>query len=155
MEEILELEENNLELTIRDQFLTFDIDNEDYGISIAHIKEIISVAAITHVPHNPSYVKGIVNLRGDIIAVVDVRDRFLKPFRPYDESTCIIVTEYGEYSLGLIVDGVKEVIFINESNVIQPPNAKLNYANQFIKNIGKVDDEVVLILDLDKLLCQD
>ncbi|MDR2940107.1 MAG: chemotaxis protein CheW [Clostridiales bacterium] len=154
MSEILELEDG-IEMTIKDQFLTFEIEGEDYGIPIVHIKEIISVTVITKVPHNPPYVKGIINLRGDIIAVVDVRERFMKEFRPYDESTCIIVIEYGEYSLGLIVDSVKEVVFINEENVVAPPNAKLNYSNQFIKNIGKIGDEVALILDLDKLLNQD
>ena len=141
--------------TIKDQYLTFEIDNEDYGIGIANIKEIISVSPITKVPHTPDYVKGIINLRGDIIAVIDVRKRFLKEEKEYDELTCIVVIEYGEFSLGLIVDNVKEVLYIYEDSVVSPPSAKLNYANQFIKNIGKVGDEIKLILDLDKLLAQD
>lgn len=141
--------------TTKDQYLTFEIDNEDYGIEIANIKEIISICPITKVPHTPNYVKGIINLRGDIIIVIDVRKRFSKEERPYDELTCIVVIEYLQYSLGLIVDNVKEVMFIDESNVIPPPNAKLSYNNQFIKNIGRIDEKVKLLLDLDRFLAQD
>lgn len=141
--------------TTKDQYLTFEIDGEDYGIAIANIKEIISICSITKVPHTVDYIKGIVNLRGDIIAVIDVRKRFMKEERAYDNLTCIVVIEYGEYSLGLIVDNVREVLYISEEDVVSPPSAKLNYANQFIKNIGKVNGNVKLLLDLDKFLIHD
>lgn len=139
---------------IKDQYLTFEIDKEDYGISIENIKEIISITAITEVPHTEDYIKGIINLRGDILPVIDIRRRFLKQERPYDELTCIVIVEYKSYVLGLIVDQVKEVFFINDKNIETPPNAKLKFENQFIKNIGRVDEDIKLILDIDRLLIE-
>ncbi|MDR1532694.1 MAG: chemotaxis protein CheW [Clostridiales bacterium] len=143
--------------TTKDQYLTFDIDEETYGIEIANVKEIIGVStvSITKVPDTPVYLKGIMNLRGDIIPVIDVRTRFMKPERPYDELTCIVVIVYGNYIIGLIVDNVREVMHIDESNVFPPPNAKLNRYNQFIRNIGMTDGNINLLLDLDRFLEQD
>lgn len=144
--------------TTKDKYLTFQIDKESYGVEIIFIKEIISVSPITLVPHVPSYVKGIINLRGDIIPVIDVRERFMLPHKDYDELTCIVVIENSDYVLGLIVDNVKEVIFIDENRVANTPSAKLKYANQFIKNIGRVGDgeeeEVILLMDLEKVLME-
>ncbi len=146
--------EPEAEDTTKDKYLTFEIDKEDYGIEISNIKEIIGICAITLVPETPPYVKGIINLRGDIIPVIDVRKRFLKEPKEYDELTCIVVIEFAEYVLGLIVDNVKEVMYIDESLVAPPPSAKLNYHNQYIRNIGKTPDGVKLLLDLDRLLLE-
>lgn len=144
--------------TTKDKYLTFEVNEEDYGVEIIYIKEIISVCAITRVPHMPSYVKGIINLRGDIIPVIDVRERFMIPPKEYDELTCIVVIENSGYILGLIVDNVKEVTFIDETNVVNTPSAKLKYHNQFIRNIGKTgteeNEEVVLLLNLEKVLME-
>ncbi len=140
--------------TTKDKYLTFVIDVEEYGIEIANIKEIISVCPITKVPETPSYVEGIINLRGDIIPVIDVRKRFMKEPKEYDELTCIVVIEYGAYTLGLIVDNVREVMHIEEENILPPPSAKLNYYNQFIKNIGRVGDEIKFLMDLDRFLME-
>ena len=147
--------DNKLPDSIRDQFLTFVIDNEDYGIEIAYVTSIIRMQAITKVPHMPDYIAGITNLRGDLIGVIDVRKRFGKPQRDYDEFNCIIVIEWDDYMLGLIVDGVKETVTIESENVIAPPNAKLNHHNQYIKNIGKVGSTVRLLLDLERFLAQE
>ncbi|MDR1560208.1 MAG: chemotaxis protein CheW [Clostridiales bacterium] len=141
--------------TTKDRFMTFYIDTEEYGLEISAVKEIIEMVPITRIPDSPEYVKGIINLRGDIIGVLDVRKRFSKNPKAYDEQTCIIVVEYGEFTLGLIVDSVNEVMTIEEANISVPPNAKLNHYNQYIRNIGQVEHGVVLLLDLDKLLQQD
>lgn len=141
--------------TTRDQYLTFEIDREDYGVSISDIKEIISICPITLVPQTPSYVEGIINLRGDIIPVIDVRKRFGKMPKEYDSLTCIVVLEHSQYTIGLIVDSIKEVMFINEENVLPPPSAKLNHYNQFVRNIGRVGEGVKLLLDLEKFFNQD
>lgn len=138
--------------TTKDKYLTFVIDGEDYGIDICNVIEIINITAITWVPETPDEVKGIINLRGSIVPVIDVRMRFRKQEKPYDEFTCIIVTEYNEYTVGLIVDTVNEVLLIPEEDISSPPNAKLKYQNKFIKNIGKVGDNVQLLLDVDKFL---
>lgn len=151
IEVVSELEED----TTKDKYLTFEIDNEEYGIDISHVIEIITVCAITWVPETPDFLKGVINLRGSIIPVIDARLRFKKPEKEYDSLTCIIVIEYENYEVGLIVDTVNEVMHIPEDKISTPPNAKLKYQNKFIKNIGKVGDEVQLLLDIDKFLLLD
>lgn len=151
-EQVEDIQEILEEDTTKNKYLTFKIDDEEYGIDICYVLEILTVCAITWVPENPSYLKGIINLRGSIVPVIDVRLRFNKPEKEYDDLTCIIVIEYGEYTVGLIVDTVYEVLHIPEEQVSLPPNAKLKYQNKFIKGIGKVSNEVQLLLDLDKFL---
>lgn len=136
----------------KDQFLTFAVANEIYGVGIDYIKEIIKVCNITKIPHSQNYLKGIINLRGDIIPVIDVRTRFQKEEKLYDELTCIIVIEFKGDTLGLIVDEVREVMFIYEKNIIPPPDAKHNFSNRFIKNLGKTDSGVKLIIDLNNFV---
>lgn len=150
-EQLVEVQEED---TTKDQYLTFEIDNEDYGVSISNIKEIISICPITLVPETPEYLEGIINLRGDIIPVIDVRKRFGKMPREYDELTCIVVIEHDQFTIGLIVDRVKEVMYIEGDNVLPPPSAKLSHYNQFVRNIGRVGDGVKLLLDLEKFLNQ-
>jgi len=145
----------NAEDTLKNQFLTFVIEDEDYGVEIAYVKEIIKMQSITKVPEMPSFIEGIINLRGDLIGVLDVRTRFGKPTKEHDEETCIIIMSYGEYTLGIIVDAVQETAIIDEENIAPPPSAKLSFANQFIRNIGKVGDQVKLLLDVERFLAQD
>lgn len=138
--------------TTKNKYLLFKVGVEELGIEIAYVKEIINMVSITQVPSTPNYVKGIINLRGDIIPVIDVRLRFRMDERPYDDVTCIIVIEHKGDNIGLIVDGVNEVKYIKENNISAPPSAKLTYSNQFVKNLGRSDDKVVLLIELDKLL---
>ena len=155
MADLLQLEDEMIEQDImKDMFFIFEIDGEDYGVEVANVKEIISVPKITKVPKLPSYIEGIINLRGDLIGVLDVRKRFGKEPKEYDEETCIVVIVYNQYTLGLIVDTVKAAQTIESENVAPPPNARLNSYNQFIRNIGKVGDGVKLLLDLDRFLEQ-
>lgn len=142
--------------TLRDQYLTFDIGGEDYGVEIAFVKEIIKMTPITKVPHMPNFIEGLANLRGDLIGVIDVRKRFGMPPKEYDDATCIIVIVYNEYTLGMIVDAVQETVNIESVNIAPPPSAKLNYINQFIRNMGKVsDDDVKLLIDIELFLAQE
>ena len=145
----------NADDTTKGQFLTFVVEDEVYGIEISNIKEIISICEITKVPLTEAHIKGIINLRGDIIPVLDIRARFLKPAVEYDSLTCIVVVEYDKYTLGLIVDRVNEVMHIEDENILMPPSAKLSHHNQYIRNIGKSGNNVILLLDLDKLLERD
>lgn len=145
-------DEHTSEDTVKNKYLTFVIDDEIFGIDIAHVIEIIPVPAITWIPENPEAIKGIINLRGSIIPVIDVRIRFEKEERAYDELTCIIVIEYEDNHIGMIVDTISEVLYIPKGLTSHPPNAKLKYQNKFIKAIGKVGGDVQLLLDLDKFL---
>ncbi len=113
------------------------------------------MSAITWVPETPDFLKGVINLRGSIVPVIDARLRFKKPEKEYDSLTCIIVVEYENYTVGVIVDTVNEVMFIPEDKISLPPNAKLKYQNKFIKSIGKVGKDVQLLLDVDKFLFLD
>lgn len=149
--ELLELEED----TQKGKFLTFSIGTEFYGIEIKYVTEIIGIMPITEVPQLPDYVKGIVNLRGKIIPVMDVRLRFKKEPQEYNDRTCVIVVDIKDISIGLIVDTVSEVLSIQEQDIVPPPSVNKGMQNKYIKGIGKVGSEVKLILDCEKLLTED
>ncbi len=147
--------DNNLELeedTQKDRYLTFLLGDECYGIEIRYVTEIIGMQAITVIPEIPDYVKGIINLRGKIIPVIDVRVRFKKDAKAYNDRTCVIVVDIKELSIGLIVDSVAEVLTIPEQDIVDPPQINKGTNNRYIKKIGKVGSEVKLLLDCDKLL---
>ena len=145
-----ELEED----TQKGKFLTFIMGEDFYGIEINHVTEIIGIQPITEVPDQPEYLRGIINLRGKIIPVMDIRLRFGKALLDYNDRTCIIVVDIESISLGLIVDGVSEVLSIPDSEIVEPPDMYKGSHN-FIKGIGKVGTEVKLLLDCKTLLVQD
>ena len=149
--EDLMLEEED---TQKGKYLTFSLGNEFYGIEIKHVTEIIGIQPVTEIPELPEHIKGIINLRGKIIPVMDVRLRFKKPPKEYNDRTCVVVIDIKDVSVGLIVDSVSEVLSINEEDIVSPPNVKKD-GNKYIKAIGKVGDEIKLILDCDKLLSDD
>lgn len=140
--------------TQKGKYLTFVLDNESYGIGINNVTEIIGIQPITLVPELPEYIKGIINLRGKIVPVMDVRLRFKKVFREYNDRTCIIVVDINNLSIGLIVDSVSEVLIIPDQDIIPPPNLN-KVSNKYISGIGKIDNEVKLILDCNKLISDD
>lgn len=141
-----------VEDTQKGRFLTFAIGEEVYGIEIKNVTEIISIQRITEAPELPDYIKGIINLRGKIIPVLDVRLRFKKESKEYSERTCIIVVKIGDNSVGLIVDSVAEVTTITENNIVPPPDVNTGYFNKYIKGIGKVGNDVKLLLDCSRIL---
>jgi purine-binding chemotaxis protein CheW len=152
MEEVLSQEiDDGTEDTQKDKYLTFILGTECYGIEIKFVTEIIGIQPTTEVPELPEYIKGIINIRGKIIPVMDVRLRFKKTFRDYDDRTCVIVIDVADVAIGLIVDSVSEVITIPEGGIVPPPDLNRD-GNKYIKGIGNVDGEVKLILDCDKLL---
>ncbi|MCB2340677.1 chemotaxis protein CheW [Clostridium estertheticum] len=152
MAEILEEIMETAEDTQKGKFLTFSVGKESYGIEIKFVTEIIGIQEITEVPELPDYVKGIINLRGKIIPVIDVRIRFRKEPKDYNDRTCIVVINIKETTVGLIVDNVAEVINIDDSNIVPPPQMKTGFHNRYVRGIGKVGNEVKLLLDCDKLL---
>lgn len=134
------------------KYLIFDLGMESYGLEIFHVNEIIGVQTITEVPEQPVYVKGIINLRGKIIPVIDVRLRFKKEERGYDERTCIIVIDIQELLVGLIIDRVVEVVDIPVGQIAPPPKLNNEFKNRYIKGIGKTESGVKLLLDCNRLL---
>lgn len=132
--------------------VTFQLGNEEYGIEIASVQEIIRATDITPVPGAPSHVRGVINLRGKIIPVVDLRTRFALPQTEADDSQRIVVIELKEKRIGMLVDGVSQVIRIPAGIVEEMPEEAVNIAENFIKGVGKLDNRLVIILDLNKSL---
>ena len=139
----------------KDKFLTFVVDNEVYGFGIEHVSEIVGVQHITVVPDLQSYIKGVVNLRGLVIPVVDVRLRFGLDERCYDDRTCIIIVQHDDTAVGLIVDIVREVIKIAEDIISPAPKIVGEVGGQYISRIAKLEESVVLLLDIQSLLYED
>lgn len=137
------------------RFLTFLIGRETYGIEIRYVMEIIGIQAITEMPEMPDYLKGIINLRGKIIPVMDIRLRFGKQPREYDDRTCVIVINFNEVSIGLIVDSVSEVLTIPAQDISELPSISSGQSNGYVRNIGKVGTGVILLIDCEKLLSAD
>jgi purine-binding chemotaxis protein CheW len=138
------------------KFLTFTLGEESYGIPILNVKEIIGMMNITHVPSMPKFIKGIINLRGKIISVMDLRLKFGNESREYNDRTCIIVVEM-EFSdrirlTGLVVDAVSEVLFINNEDIELPQACFGNTNQDYLTGIGKVKDKVIMLLEPTKML---
>lgn len=155
MSETIKEEMVEEEDTLKGRFLTFSLDNQVFGIEIKYVTEIIGIQPITEVPEVPSYVKGIINLRGKIIPVIDVRLKFHKEPLEYNDRTCIVVVDIQNISVGLIVDNVAEVMTIGDENIVPPPDYKTGFQNRYIKGIGKVGSDVKLLLDCDRILGDD
>ncbi|MCR9162945.1 MAG: chemotaxis protein CheW [Nannocystaceae bacterium] len=138
-------------------FLTFMLGGESYGLAITAVTEIIGFQSITPVPDVAPYVRGIINLRGKVVPVMDVRERFGMDARDYDARTCIIVIQVRESSVGLIVDTVSEVVDIDLSQIEAPPSmgSAAGGGQGFMMGVGKVEDEVKLLLDANRLLFDD
>lgn len=138
--------------TQKGKFLTFLLGKEVYAIEIKLVTEIICLQPITEIPEMAAYIKGIVNIRGKIIPVMDVRLRFNFEPAEYNQSTCIVIIEVNSVSVGLIVDNVSEVLAIADDRIVLPPEIKGGNENRLIKAIGISDENVKLILDCEKLL---
>jgi len=134
------------------KFLTFNLGDEEYGIPINTVIEIIGIQKITELPDLPFYIKGAINLRGKVIPVIDVRLRFQMPAREYDERTCVIVIQLAEQIVGFIVDSVSEVMDIASSQIDPPPSINQSNKNRYIKGIGKAEDSMKILLDVEKLI---
>jgi purine-binding chemotaxis protein CheW len=139
--------------TQKGRYLTFTLEDNVYGLQIRFVTEIIGIQTATKVPETPDYVKGIINLRGRIIPLIDVRLKFGKEEIEYNERTCIIVIDVESVAVGLIVDKVDDVLTLDDSQIAAPPRSgSVGFENRYIEGIGKVEDIVILLLDAAKLL---
>ena len=139
-----------------EQLLTFSLGNEEYGVSILKVKELIGMMDITPVPRTPQYIKGVMNLRGRIIPVIDLRIKFGMDVQEYNERTCIMVMDIyiqgTPRTMGVIVDSVSEVVSIEDNEIEPPPEYGSTLDADTILGIGKLKEGVVIILDIDKIL---
>ena len=142
------------------KYLTFALGSEEYGLEIVKVRQIIGHMEITSVPQTPDYVKGVINLRGQIIPVIGLRTKFGMPTIDVTDRTCIIVVEISRdnhnFEVGIIVDYVQEVMDIEGENIEPTPQFDATVNTDFILGIGKVAGEVKILLDIDKVLsCAD
>jgi len=148
-------------MALTDQkLLTFSLGGEGYGVSILKVKEIIGMLEITPVPRTPEFIKGVINLRGKIIPVMDLRLKFGMPQQEYNERTCIIVVEAtlngNQRLIGVVVDMVSEVVNITSDEIEPPPEYGMNLEHNFILGIGKIKERVVIIIDIEEVfLCDE
>jgi len=138
--------------TLANKYLTFQLGNEEYGLEIRYVTEILGIQKITKIPRLPDFIKGVINLRGRVIPVMDVRIRFKMEPKTYDERTCVIVVNIQDRSVGLIVDTVSEVVDIPESEIEPPPTLGDSAGNEFVQGMGKIEKTIKILLNINKLL---
>jgi purine-binding chemotaxis protein CheW len=138
--------------TQKDKYLTFLLGGEVYGLDIRHVTEVVGLQKITHVPDMPDFIQGVINLRGQVIPVMDARRRFRMEPREYDDRTCVVVVNVRGAELGLVVDEVQEVLDLPESQTQPPPKVSRHMSSQFIQGLGKVGEEVKILLDVNRML---
>ncbi len=138
------------------KYLTFSLDEEEYGIGILKVKEIIGMMAITSVPRTPEFVKGVINLRGKVIPIVDLRLKFSMEAIPYTERTCIIVVEIDSNEatvlIGIVVDAVSEVLNVREDEIEEAPAFGSKLDTDYILGMAKMEGGVKILLNIDKVL---
>lgn len=145
------------ETTIRTgKYLTFSLEKEEYGIGILKVKEIIGMMPITSVPRTPKFVKGVINLRGKVIPVIDLRLKFDMPEMEYNERTCIIVveidTEISTIQIGIVVDSVSEVLNIKSEEIEKAPAFGTKLDTEYILGMAKLEGSVNILLNIDRVL---
>ncbi len=134
------------------QLVTFHIGDEEFGVEILKVQEIIRMMGITRVPKAPDFVEGVINLRGKVIPIIDLRKRFGMSAQEHDKHTRIIVIEINKVIVGFVVDSVSEVLRIPSSTVEPPPAIISGIESEYISGVGKLADRLLILLDLDRLL---
>lgn len=135
------------------QLVTFRLANEEYGLPITKVQEINRLVPVTKLPQTPSFMEGIINLRGRIIPVIDLRKRFELPITAHDEYTRIIIVEINGQTVGVTVDAVTEVVRISTANV-EPPPLSVTVNSRYISGVGKQDGRLIILLEIDQILSE-
>lgn len=137
------------------KYLTFCLDGEEYGLEILKVREIIGMMSITAVPRTPAFIKGVINLRGKVIPVIDLRTKFGLAQAERTDETCIIVVDVGDVEVGVVVDRVSEVRDIAGGDIDDPPSFGTTVDASFILGMGKTAQKVTILLDITRVLAQD
>ncbi|MBM7072082.1 chemotaxis protein CheW [Shewanella sp. 202IG2-18] len=134
------------------QWVTFRLDNETYGINVMQVQEVLRYSEIAPVPGAPHYVLGIINLRGNVVTVIDTRARFGLPSADVDDATRIVIIEAEKQVIGILVDSVAEVVYLKGSEIDNAPNVGTEESAKFIQGVSNRGEELLILVDLDKLL---
>jgi len=137
------------------QLISFEVGEEEYGLEILRVKEVIRLREITRLPRAPSFVKGIINLRGDVIPLIDLRDRFGLEHRQYGAMTRVIVVDVEGRLVGMVVDAASQVVRIPDDQIDPPPPNVGGLSAEYIKGVGKLDDRLVILLNIDRILSRE
>lgn len=134
------------------QMVTFTLENETYGVDILKVRELISNTHITTLPNMPPFIKGMLNLRGLVIPIIDLRIKFGMPEGNYDQYTVFIIVQLGEKQMGIIVDSVADVVFLPDDQMQTTPELSASVDTTFILGMGRVREELIIVLDIDRIL---
>ncbi|USD38650.1 MULTISPECIES: chemotaxis protein CheW [Ferrimonas] len=134
------------------QWVTFRLDNETYGVNVMQVREVLRFSDIAPVPGAPHYVLGIINLRGNVVTVIDTRSRFALPQADVTDTTRIVIIETESQVVGILVDSVAEVVYLRSSEIDSAPNVGTEESAKFIQGVSHRDDELLILVDLNKLL---
>lgn len=147
------------EVKLSNQFVTFKIENEIYAIDVFKIREILEVPDITKVPGMPPMIRGVINIRGSVVPVLDLKMQFGQDRTEQTQETAVIVTEINSndeiIQIGIMVDSAREVITLEPEDIEEPPRLGIFIDNKYLNGMGKVDDNFVIILNIDKILSED
>ncbi|GGI97276.1 chemotaxis protein CheW [Halopseudomonas pertucinogena] len=137
------------------QWVTFRLDNETYGINVMQVQEVLRHTDIAPVPGAPVYVLGIINLRGNVVTVIDTRQRFGLPSAEVTEQTRIVIIEADRQVVGILVDSVAEVVYLRQSEIETAPNVGTDESAKFIQGVCNKNDELLILVDLEKMMTDD
>lgn len=137
------------------QWVTFRLDNETYGVNVMQVQEVLRMTEIAPVPGAPGYVLGIINLRGNVVTVIDTRKRFGLEPREVDDATRIVITEIEQQVMGMLVDSVAEVVDVRMSEIETAPNVGNDESSRFIQGVSSREGDLLILVDLNKLLSAD
>ena len=137
------------------QWVTFRLDNEVYGIEVMQVQEVLRVTEITPVPGAPDYILGIINLRGNVVTVLDTRKRFGLPPKEIDDPSRIVIIESVDQVVGMLVDSVAEVVYLRYSEIESSPNVGNEESSRFIQGVHSRNDSLLILVDVNKLLTED
>jgi purine-binding chemotaxis protein CheW len=149
------IQENKTDTSELLQLVSFKIANEEFAVDILNVQEINKMTQITKVPNAPDFVEGVINLRGRVIPIIDLRTRLRLEKKEYDKDTRIVVVEISNKTIGFIVDAVREVLRIPKNITEAPPELVSGIDSEFIKAVGKLEDRLLILIDLNKIITLD
>ncbi|AEF46193.1 chemotaxis protein CheW [Serratia plymuthica] len=138
--------------TVGQEFLIFTLGNEEYGIDILKVQEIRGYDQVTRIANTPAFIKGVTNLRGVIVPIIDLRVKFAQQDVSYDENTVVIVLNFGLRVVGIVVDGVSDVLSLTTEQIRPAPEFAVTLATEYLTGLGSLGDRMLILVDIEKLL---
>lgn len=138
--------------TVGQEFLIFTLGNEEYGIDILKVQEIRGYDQVTRIANTPAFIKGVTNLRGVIVPIIDLRVKFSQQSVSYDENTVVIVLNFGQRVVGIVVDGVSDVLSLTAEQIRPAPEFAVTLATEYLTGLGSLGERMLILVDIEKLL---